>query len=323
MTTTGAPPIKFYPFFDPIRDGRQLSWGLKIGIAIGIGGLYLLLQYTALPDKTIFFQLYCWILGVIISTAILALYMSTEIFRRSLVTINELEAGQSTSQAIVTNWLSNKWYVVAGLVLATANTSVGHVLGVPPEYYVSSFSLAAIYAGIFAAWFAAGMGLLGILAIIVLYLRFAPNLQHALDPLSPDGIGGIKKLGDSLWFFGALIGVVGVLISTYMFQVKWTNMYKEYVQFVFLFWLSLPYILAISIVLIPGLAVRRQVSYYKNYKGKQLKREKAKLYSSFKKFDAMEDEALIHEKNQLKSRLDRNQEELEKLKQMRNSHLDP
>ena len=100
-------------------------------------------------------------------------------------------------------------------------------------------------------------------------------------------------------------------------------MYKEYVQFVFLFWLSLPYILAISIVLIPGLAVRRQVSYYKNYKGKQLKREKAKLYSSFKKFDAMEDEALIHEKNQLKSRLDRNQEELEKLKQMRNSHLDP
>ncbi len=205
MTTTGAPPIKVYPFFDPIRDGRQLSWGLKIGIALGIGGLYFLLQYTALRDKTIFFQLYCWILGVIISTAILALYMSTEIFRRSLVTINELEAGQSTSQAIVTNWLSNKWYVVAGLVLATANTSVGHVLGVPPEYYVSSFSLAAIYAGIFAAWFAAGMGLLGILAIIVLYLRFAPNLQHTLDPLSPDGIGGIKKLGDSLWFFGGLI----------------------------------------------------------------------------------------------------------------------
>lgn len=322
MTIAGEQSSNFHPFFDPLRDGHQLSWGKKIGIALSMGAAYLLLQYYALPDKMDFFTHYCWVLGIIISTAMLALYISTEIFRRSLDTMQELEAGTTNSDRIVNEWLSNKWYLIAGLFFATLNTSVGHLLGIPTDFYATPMAMISIYSGMFAAGFTAGMGLLGILAIIVLYLRFAPNLHHALDPLSPDGTGGIKKLGDSLWFFGALTGLVGILVSIYMFQVRWTNMYKDYVQIVFLFWVSLPYLLAISIVLIPGLAVRRQVSYYKMYKVQQLKREKSKLYSSYKKFDAMDDDALIHEKKELKDRLDRIQNELEKLKQMRNSHLD-
>ena len=86
--------------------------------------------------------------------------------------------------------------------------------------------------------------------MIVLYLKFAPSLQYTLDPSDPDGYGGIKKLGDSLWFFGGLIGVMGILVSIHMFGVSWTFMHKQYVQFIFLFWVSLPYILAVSIVLI-------------------------------------------------------------------------
>lgn len=315
-------PVKFYPFFDPLREGQQFSWGTKIGIALSAGAAYLLLQYYSLPDKLDFFEHYCWILGIIISTSILALYLSTEVFRRSLVTIHKLETGQETSEKVVRNWLSNKWYLLAGFVFAMANTTVGHVLGVPADFHETVVSLTSIYIGMFAAGFAAGMGLLGVLAVIVLYLRFAPNLQHALDLNSPDGTGGIKKLGDSLWFFGALISVVGILASIYMFEVRWTNMYKNYVQYVFLFWMSLPYVVAVSVVLIPGLAVRRHVSYFKLYKAEQLKREKAKLYSSYKKFESVDDDVLIEEKKQQKERLDRIQDELEKLKQMRNSHLD-
>lgn len=322
MAIAGEHNSCFYPFFDPLRDGHQLSWGKKTGIALGIGAAYLLLQYFSLPDKMDFFTHYCWILGIIISTAIMALYVSTEIFRRSLVIMQELEKGTPTSEKVVATWLSDKWYLISGLTLATTNTTIGHLLGVPADFYASPMALISIYIGMFAAGFSAGMGLLGILAIIVLYLRFVPNLQHTLNPLSPDGTGGIKKLGDSLWFFGSLTGLVGILVSIYMFQVRWTNMYKDYVQILFLFWISVPYILAISIVLIPGLAVRRQVSYYKLYKVKQLKREKSKLYSSYKKFDAKDDDALILEKKAIKDRLDRIQEELEKLKRMRNSHLD-
>ena len=78
------------------------------------------------------------------------------------------------------------------------------------------------YFGFFLAGFASGMGLLAITAVIVLYLKFAPSLQYTLDPNDPDGSGGIKKLGDSLWFFSGLIGAVGVLVSIHMFGVSWT-----------------------------------------------------------------------------------------------------
>jgi hypothetical protein len=145
-------------------------------------------------------------------------------------------------------------------------------------------------------------------------------LSHNIN--DPDGNGGIKKLGDSLWFFGGLIGAVGVLVSIYMFGISWVFMHKRYVQFIFLFWVSLAYVLAVSIVLIPGLAVRRQVSYFKSYKSGQLKHEEMKLYLSYKQFESKEDEEIIAEKKELGEKLERIQSELESLKKMRNSHID-
>ena len=55
-------------------------------------------------------------------------------------------------------------------------------------------------------------------------------------------------------------------------------MHKQYVQFIFLFWVSLPYIFAVSLVLIPGLSVRRRVSNFKSYKSVQLKLENRATY---------------------------------------------
>lgn len=315
-------PAGFYPFFDPYRKGEMLSWGQKVAISVAIGATYLLIQYFALPEKMVFFQHLCWILGTIISTSIMALYVSAEIFRNSIRALKQFDLGQDLGQQTVDTWLCDRWYVLAGLLYGALTMIVGHSLGVPAEFYVQTSALIAIYAGFFAAGFTTGMGLLSILAIISLYLRVAPSLQHALNPRSPDGTGGIKILGDSLWFFGLLIALVGFLISIYMFGVRWSNLHLPIVQYVFLVWVSLPYILAVSVVLIPSLAVRRQVSYFKYYKAQQLKREKAKLYARFKKFHAMEDEAIIAEKAQLKQRMDSIQEELDQLEEMRISPLD-
>ena len=102
------------------------------------------------------------------------------------------------------------FYLLVGLGLATANVTVSHLLGIPADFYATVFSLVIIYLGVFLSGFAAGMGLHGIISIIVLYLRFAPNLRHSLNPNDPDGSGGIKKLGDALWFFGMLIGAVAI-----------------------------------------------------------------------------------------------------------------
>lgn len=312
----------FYPFYDPYSDSGGLGYGSKLGISLGFGVGYALLQYFSLPDKMVFFSENCWILALIISTSSFALYVATDVFRNNLNTMREIEGNYVGSLKVVDEWMSDKWLLLAGFSFGAANTTVGHLLGVPSFFFEATSSLMMVYFGFFLAGFTSGMGLLAIAAVIVLYLKFAPSLQHTLDPSDPDGNGGIKKLGDSLWFFGGLIGAVGVLVSIHMFGVSWTFMHKQYVQFVFLFWVSLPYILAVSIVLIPGLAVRRQVSYFKLYKSGQLKQEKVKLYSSYKQFDSKEDEEIISEKRELGEKLERIQNELEALKKMRNSHID-
>jgi len=312
----------FYPFYDPYNNSGGLGYGSKVGISLGFGAGYALLQYYSLPDKMIFFSEYCWILALIISTSSFALYVATDVFRNNLNAMRKIEGKYAASLKVVDEWMSDKWLLFAGFAFGTANTTVGHLLGVPSVFFESTSSLVMIYFGFFLAGFASGMGLLAITALIVLYLKFAPSLQYTLDPNDPDGNGGIKNLGDSLWLFGGLIGAVGILVSIHLFGVSWTFMHKQYVQFVFLFWVSLPYVLAVSIVLIPSLAVRRQVSYFKSYKSGQLKREKVKLYTSYKQFESKEDEDIISEKKELGEKLERVQNELETLKKMRNSPID-
>lgn len=312
----------FYPFYDPYSDSGGLGFGAKLGISLGFGFAYALLQYFSLANKIVFFSENCWILALIISTSTLALYIATDIFRSNLSTMRELEGNAAVSLRVVNEWMSDKWLLLAGLALGTIATTIGHFLGVPTAFLESSSSFVMIYFGFFLSGFFSGMGLLAIAAVIILYLRFVPSLQYALDPHDPDGNGGIKKLGDSLWFFGGLTGAVGILVSIFMFGVSWSAMHKPYAPFLFLFWVSLPYIFAVSIVLIPGLAVRRQVSYFKSYKSKQLKQEKVKLYSTYKQFESKDDEEIISEKKALGEKLERIQDELEKLKKMRNSHID-
>lgn len=312
----------FYPFYDPYNDNGGLSYWSKLGISLGFGAGYALLQYYTLPNEIIFFSENCWVFALIISTSSFALYVATDVFRNNLNAMREIAGNYASSLMVVKEWMNDKWLLLVGFSFGAANTTVGHLLGVPSVFFESTSSLVMVYFGFFLAGFTSGMGLLAITAVIVLYLKFASNLQYTLDPSNPDGNGGIKKLGDSLWFFGGLIAAVGVLLSIHMFGVSWTSMHKQYVQFIFLFWISLPYVLAVSIVLIPGLAVRRQVHYFKLYKSGQLKQEKVKLYSSYKQFDSKEDEEIISEKKELGEKLERIQNDLEALKKMRNSHID-
>jgi hypothetical protein len=71
------------------------------------------------------------------------------------------------------------------------------------------------------------------------------------------------------------------------------------VRWISLIWISLPYLVAISIVLTLGLAVRRYVSHYKVHREIQLKQTKAELYSSFKEVENSEDETIINSKNEI------------------------
>ena len=317
---TGIP--RYYPFFDPYRNGKPLSWFAKIGIALIPGILYTVLQLASLEDKTSYLAQYCWVLSIIMSTSLAALYVATYVFRQSLGVLLKVEAGTGVTQRAIETLATTRAFLIFAVAFGAANAVVVHIFGLPIDLQASSAALVVSYLGHFLAGFTAGLGLWAIFAVINLYLRIAPNLQFTLEPMNSDGAGGIKLLGESLWFFGLLIAVVGLLVAGYMFSVEWTNLRNPFVGTVFLIWLTMPFTVAVSVVLIPSLAVRRQVDQFKERRIEQLKRERTYVYAAFKQFEQAGDDEIIAAKRELDDKLKNIQRQIDLLEQMRNSPLD-
>ncbi|MFM1897587.1 MAG: hypothetical protein RLZZ385_2661 [Pseudomonadota bacterium] len=314
--------VSFTPFYDRVGADRVMGYPVKIAVSLGAGLLYTVLQYISLPDKMAFGRQYCWILGVIISTALLALYLATDLFRNNLALVEKLEGKHRITSNVMENWLTDRGYLWSAILFACVNTAVGYGLGVPQDFYSSTFSLVMIYSGFWMAGFACGMGVYGILGIMVLYLKLSPCLYYALDPMNPDGAGGIKRLGDALWIFGMLAGTVGLLVSIYMLGVQWSRAHLEWARFLLMSWVALPYLVAISMVLIPGLAVRRNVQSFKQAKATELRNEHNRIYSALKQFKEKGDLEIISENRELTQRLNHIQQQLQRLRDMRDSHID-
>lgn len=317
-----SPKPHYYPFYDPWRDGRPLRWHQKIAIAIALGLAYSALQFANLEDKAVFIEQRCWMLGVIISFSLLALYLATHVFRENLDLLIQCEGGSGVTAETIQRLLSNRIFVVAALVFASLTTAVAHLLGIPADLRLAAVPLFATYFGYFMVGVTCGLGLWAIFAVITLYLRLAPYLQNTLNPGSPDGYGGIKSLGDTLWFFAMLIAAVGLLEASYMFSVDWTNLDNSLARTLFLLWMAIPFVMAVSVILIPGLAVRRQVSEFKLNRREQLKRERASVYSSYKEFEAADDDEIIASKRELQDKLNELQTQMKTLQRMRNSPID-
>lgn len=315
-------PYNFYPFFDPRLYDSTLSWTQKIAISAGLGLSYSLIQYLNLTDKTVFFDQFSWVLSLVITSAMLALYIASAILRDNIILMHENSGELNENDRLLNLMMANRNYILAGTVFAIMTTGVSISLGIPEDFNAALIPLLSNNLGAVMSGFAAGMGLWGIISVIVLFLKFAPSLQYSLDPDSPDGSGGIKKLGDSLWFFSFLIAAVGLLVSAYMFSVDWTNMQSEMARTLFVTWLAMPYVMAISVVLVPGLAVRRQVNDFKLRREEQLKKARAEAYSSYKEFEPVADDDIIASKKKLEDRLNHIQGQMERLRSMRASPLD-
>ncbi len=309
--------ISYHPFFDPCREGKPLTWTQKLCLSILVGAAYSLFQFLNLHNKAVFFEQFAWVLSIVISTSLLALYMATAVFRNSLSIMLANDDPSGSTERFLRRIMTNRNYVISGLIFGFITCAVSHTLGIPESLAQASLPFLSYYLGCMLTGFAAGMGLWGILSIIALYVRLAPNLQYTLDPDNPDGKGGIKALGDSVWIF-----LVGLLVAVYMFNAEWTNLQTSLGRALFLFWLAMPFVLAISIVLIPGLAVRRQVDEFKQRKQEELKKERAEVYSSYKEFEQAGDEEIIARKKALQDRLNTIHQQMENLQHMGSSLLD-
>lgn len=311
----------FQPFFDPLRGGRVLTAWQKGLISLAPGLSFALLHYATLSDRSLFFEQYGWLLALLISVSACALYAAVAILRQSLLTIRRLSDGESMTERLRSEWLGDGYLLLSGILIAIANVALVNLFGAPPALLAGPLAAAVLYAGYALVGFVAGVALWVTLAIIVLYLRFAVSLRHTLNPEDETELGDFARLAEGLWRFALLVASVGVLISIYLLNVDWTSLHRELSQTLFLIWLALPYLLAITVVMVPGMALRRQLGEIKAFRAEQLRLEKAQLLASYKRFEDAADDEIISRKREIKARLNQTQRQIDKLSQLRLSRM--
>lgn len=312
----------FQPFFDPLRDGRTLTTAQKGLISLAPGLAFGLLHFATLSDRSLFFTQSGWLHALLISASACALYAAVAILRQSLLTMRRLSGGAAMTGQLHSDWLGDRYLLMSGILIAVANVSLVRMFGIPPALLADFPAAAVLYLGYGLVGFVAGVALWVTLAIIVLYLRFAVSLRHTLNPEDETALRDFADLAEALWRFALLVASVGVLISAYLLNVDWTSLHRDTTQILFLVWLSLPYLLAITVVMIPGMALRRQLTEIKAFHAEQLRVEKARLYASYKKFDDAADEEIISRKREIKVRLNHIQRQIDRLGQLRLSRMD-
>jgi hypothetical protein len=72
--------------------------------------------------------------------------------------MREIESKYAVSLKVVEEWMNDKWLFLAGFAFGTANTIVGHLLGVLSVFFDSTSSLVMAYFEFFLGGFASGMG---------------------------------------------------------------------------------------------------------------------------------------------------------------------
>jgi hypothetical protein len=171
----------FEPFYDRIAGYGPAPFLIKIALSVLLGA----------P----FFFGASKLLGVLISSAMLALYFATETFRGTLPYM-ALKLDPHANDALlerIRQVLSDRLFMVGAIGFGILNFCVGLLLGAPG----SGWTLALTYAGYLVAGFSCGMPVVGICGVVRTIDRFA-ELKPKLDYTAPDRCGGIGaiRVGD-------------------------------------------------------------------------------------------------------------------------------
>jgi hypothetical protein len=224
----------FEPFYDRIAGYGPAPFLIKIALSVLLGA----------P----FFFGASKLLGVLISSAMLALYFATETFRGTLPYM-ALKLDPHANDALlerIRQVLSDRLFMVGAIGFGILNFCVGLLLGAPG----SGWTLALTYAGYLVAGFSCGMPVVGICGVVRTIDRFA-ELKPKLDYTEPDRCGGTAVFGSALVRFGSVTMIVGVMISWYILRTPWEhdNGIADLLKW---FWVAWPFLLSLIVVLAPS-----------------------------------------------------------------------
>ena len=250
----------FVPFYERLipRFPGYIPGRVLVSVLPGLA--FLGLHYASAGNKA--FQDWSWFLAVLISAAMLCLYYATHTLRTLLPEMNLRlrPAGEGVYMAPLTRILSDRNFVLAGLFFGLLNCAIGISFGLP---YSEAPARATILIGYFLAGLVCGMGAFGIYGICVSIGAFSRNATRSFDFTAPDRCGGTQFLGDALVIFALVTLIVGVMISVYIVETKWTGGNAWWIVALEFFWIGFPYVMSLIALVAPAVPINQALRAYK------------------------------------------------------------
>ena len=265
-------PGTWRPFFDHFGDRTSgIIITLRLAIAIALGLPFLVLHYSLRALGESDKNDWSWFLALLVTTAMICVYYATHTLKILIAQINaRLAKPVQPAAASPITILSNRNFVISGLIFGALNCGVGNVLGPP---YSKQATLLIILFGYFVAGFVCGLAVWGICCIPKLVKPFARSTDLPFDFTSPDHCGGTAFVGDALIVFGSVTLIVGVTISIYILKTSWTYQNPQWVILLRDGWVVFPYVCSLFVLLAPAVPVHEALQIYKTKQDVQLENE--------------------------------------------------
>jgi hypothetical protein len=245
---------EFKPFYD--RFAEQLL--SKVLVAFGLGFAFFLLHWLALGHEI--YKHSGWVLSPLISFAVLFQYYATDTFRNALPEMQaRLNERNEHFLCEYANEVLSDWeFVKTGLFFGVLNTFMGVLFGLPTAYQ-GFFPAATSYIGFFIAGFVCGIPVQGIIGVWRVFEKFATTQTLKVNYAAHDGRGGMEFVGAALARFAAVTLTEGVIIAWYIVHMQWSRQHNPYVNLVFLFWVTWPFILSTFVLIAPCVGLHRSL----------------------------------------------------------------
>lgn len=262
----------FQPFYERFPNRFPIPFVVKLLISLLLGFLFLAPHYRVVGEDLL--EDWSWLLCVVIVTAMITLYYATHTFRSMFRQLNvrlQTQEPALIDKAYfnkVRHYLSDKMFILFGLLFAVLNCGVGWSLCIP---YEDQWAIATTYLGFFISGFVCGMAVCGIRGVVITldeYLSHEPKVEYT----NPDGCGGFLFFGDALIVFAGVTLVVGLLISLYILEFLWCPIEQSFAmpRVVMWLWIALPFMLSLTILLTPASRANRSLMNHKIQKEVEL-----------------------------------------------------
>lgn len=248
--------LKFLPFYE--RLIRHIVGKVLVSALLGLA--FLGAHYVSIGNKV--FTDWSWFLSALISAAMLCLYYATHTLRTILPEMN-MRLGHGGDEVFMTplnRILSDRHFVLAGLIFGLLNCGFGYCFGLP---YWETPAILTILGGYFLAGFVCGMAAFGIYGVSVSISAFARKAKGSSDFTSPDRCGGTLFLGEALVIFSSVTLIVGVMISVYILKAAWTGGNRWWIISLKGFWIAFPYVMSLVALIVPAVPLNKALREYK------------------------------------------------------------